>query len=152
MAKNNTHFKAAVGLLFLIDFSVTIAILFTDSNLQTDFGLVPKYFIHWYGLLATAIVDLTGAAVIFTKPSRRVFSIGLAGSSLLALFLVIDVLTYQMVGFSSITSFASYLFGVTKYPGSLGYIPGLYDALLFSYVITSLTSALAMRRFNSQIN
>ena len=152
MVNNNISIRAAVGLLFIFDFAVTIAILFTDHNLQTDFGSVPKYFIHWYGLLATSIIDLVGAVVVFSRPSKRVFSVGLAGSALLALFLVLDVVTYKMVGFSSITSFATYLFGVTKYPHSLSYIPGLYDVLLIFYVITVLVSALALRRFNPKTN
>lgn len=148
MATNKSSLRVTVGLLFIIDFLITIVILFTDNNLQTDFGSVPKYFIHWYGLLSTAIIDIIGAGIVFSRPGRGAYAAGFAGSALLALFLILDTLTYSMVGFSSITSFATYLFGFTKYHGSLSYIPGLYDILLIFYFITAIVSAYAMKSVN----
>ncbi len=146
MAGNNSH-RVIVGALFLIDFIITLLILFTDNNLQTDFGNASRYFLHWYGLLATAIIDLIGAFIVFSRPVRAVFLAGLFGSALLALFLVMDVLTYSMVGFTTAGGFATYLFGISKYPGSLSYIPGLYDALLASYIITAMLAALAVKNY-----
>lgn len=147
MASINSY-RFIVGFLFILDFLATILILFTDNNLQTDFGTTGKYFLHWYGLLITAVIDIIGAAIVLTKPARGVFTVGLVGSILLALFLILDVLTYSMVGFTSIGNFASYLFGVTKYPGSLNYIPGLYDALLILYILTAILSASAVRSYS----
>ena len=133
--KKRTWFRF-VGVIFLFVFIVTITILFTDKNLQTDFGTTKPYFIHWYGLLITGLISLIGGIIILTKPDRSMFKIGAVGSILLALFLVADIATYSEVGFSSPIKFATYLFGVSKYPGSLNYIPGLYDVLFALYIIT----------------
>lgn len=127
----------AVGILLLIDFAITMTILFTDKNLQTDFGIVKPYFIHWYGLLITGIVDIIGAGIIFARPTGRNLTIAAVGTALLAVFLVADIATYSLVGFSSASSFATYLFGFSKFKGSLSYIPGLYDILFAFYIITS---------------
>jgi hypothetical protein len=70
------------------------------------------------------------------RPNRKVLTTGAVGSLLLALFLVADIALYSEVGFSSPSQFAKYLFGVTKYPGSLSYIPGLYDLLFALYIVT----------------
>lgn len=145
MAANKNSHRVTVGTLFVIDLIITLVILFTDRNLQTDFGRVSKYFIHWYGLLVIAAIDVIGAGIVFSKASRGVFAIASVGSILIALFLVLDIFTYSMVGLTSISSFATYLFGVTKYPGSLNYIPGLYDALFIFYIITAIVAAYAMR-------
>ncbi len=127
----------AVGILLLADFAITMVILFTDKNLQTDFGIVKPYFIHWYGLLITGIVDIIGAGIIFARPTGRNSTIAAVGTALLAVFLVADIATYSLVGFTSASSFATYLFGFSKFKGSLPYIPGLYDILFAFYIITS---------------
>jgi hypothetical protein len=127
----------AVGGLLLVDFAVTMVILFTDKNLQTDFGIVKPYFIHWYGLLITGIVDVIGAGIIFARPTGQNSTIAAVGTALLAVFLIADIATYSMVGFSSASSFATYLFGFSKFKGSLSYIPGLYDVLFVFYIVTS---------------
>lgn len=145
MSANSKKIIFVVGILLLIDFIITMVILVTDHNLQTDFGTTKPYFIHWYGLLITGIIDLVGAAVIFAKPTPQNSTIAAVGSLLLAIFLVADVATYSLVGFSSASSFATYLFGFSKYPGSLPYIPGLYDVLFALYVITSAV-AFALRK------
>ncbi len=148
MAANNNSYRIIVGVLFALDFIVTLLVLFTDNNLQTDFGATNRYFLHWYGLLITAVIDIIGAAMVFVRPSKGVYTAGLVGSSLLALFLVLDLLTYSMVGFSSMGRFATYLFGVARYPGSLSYIPGLYDGLFILYIITAILSASAVRSYS----
>jgi len=145
MTANSKKIIFVVGILLLIDFLITMLILLTDHNLQTDFGITKPYFIHWYGLLITGIIDLVGAAIIFAKPTPQNTTIAAVGSLLLAIFLVADVATYSLVGFSSASSFATYLFGFSKYPGSLPYIPGLYDLLFVFYVITS-GAAFVLRR------
>ena len=137
MSTNSNRAIYIVGILLLVDFLITLAILFTDHNLQTDFGSVKPYFIHWYGLLVTGIIDVIGAAVILARPSRQTATVAAVGTMLLAVFLIADIATYHMVGFSSASSFATYLFGFSKYPSSLSYIPGLYDVLFVFYLITS---------------
>ncbi|MEM0155452.1 MAG: hypothetical protein QW597_02465 [Thermoplasmataceae archaeon] len=124
-----------LGILFLIAFIVAMVILFTDENLQTDFGSTGKYYIHWYGMLIMAIVSLVAAIILFVKSRRGLILAGSIGSIILALFMVADIALYSMVGFSSPGDFATYLFGVTKYPGVLSYIPGLYDLLFIVYII-----------------
>jgi len=133
------------GFLLLVDFIITIVILFTDKNLQTDFGSVSPYFIHWYGLLITGIIDIIGAAIIIAKPGRGFQKTGTIGSFLLAVFLVADLATYKMVGFSSVGQFATYLFGFSHYSGALSYIPGLYDVLFAFYLITGIAGAAILR-------
>jgi hypothetical protein len=125
-----------IGVVFLVDFLLTMAILFSDRNLQTDFGITKPYFIHWYGLLITGLIALIGGIIILKRPDHKIFTTGAVGSILLALFLVSDIALYHEVGFSTPFQFAKYLFGVTKYPGSLTYIPGLYDALFALYIVT----------------
>lgn len=136
MDNNSDNAKRPVGAIFLIDFIVTLVILFTDKNLQTDFGVTKPYFIHWYGLLITGVISLIGGIVIIARPARRTFTVGAAGSILLALFLLADIALYSEVGFKTPQQFATYLFGISKYPGSLNYIPGLYDVLFALYIIT----------------
>ena len=130
-----------IAVLLLIDLAITAVILYTDKNVQTDFGTVKPYFIHWYGLGVTALVDLIGAIVLLARPSRGTVTAAAVGSLLLALFLIGDIATYSQVGFSSPLDFARYLFGIVKYPGTGSYIPGLYDALFAFYVITSASAA-----------
>ena len=94
------------------------------------------YFIHWYGLLITGIVDIIGAGIILARPTGRNSTIAAVGTALLAVFLIADIATYSMVGFTSASSFATYLFGFSKFKGSLPYIPGLYDVLFAFYGFT----------------
>ncbi len=137
MSANINRTIIIVGILLLVDFLITLTILFTDHNLQTDFGSVKPYFIHWYGLLITGIIDVVGAAILLARPSRQTATVAAVGAMLLAVFLIADIATYHMVGFSSASSFATYLFGFSKYPSTLAYIPGLYDVLLIFYIVTS---------------
>jgi len=134
-----------IGFLLVVDFIITMVILFTDKNLQTDFGSVKPYFIHWYGMLVTGIIDIFGAVIIIAKPARVYQKVGTVGSALLAVFLVADLATYKMVGLSSVSQFATYLFGFSHYPGSKPYIPGLYDILFLFYIITAITGVFILR-------
>ena len=127
---------AYFSLLFLIQFVITMLILFTDQNLQTDFGTVPKYFIHWYGLLATGLVDFVAFIVLLAVRKRSMVGVGVGWAVFMAIFQIADIATYGMlnVGLSA-GSFAQYLFGVTKFAGALPYIPGMYDLLFAIYII-----------------
>lgn len=138
----------AQAIIIYAAFLITVVILFTDKNLQTDFGLVTSgYFYHWYGLFLTAIVDVAGASLLIVFRSRGLSVAGTAGTSILAAFLVLDVFTYSMVAGGSFTmsGFADYLFGFTNYAGALSYIPGLYDILIAVYVIASIVGVFAIR-------
>ena len=138
--KNRTtgsgRLPAYFSLLFLIQFVITIVILFTDQNLQTDFGILPKYFIHWYGLLATGLVDIIAFIVLLTVRKRSMVGVGVGWGVFMAIFQIADIATYGMlnVGLSA-GSFAQYLFGVTKFNDALPYIPGMYDLLFAIYII-----------------
>ena len=129
------------GLPFLLAFALSVVMLVTDKNLQTDFGSVPAYYAHWYVVLATAVLDLVGAALLLAVRGRTVFKVGVIGSGLLALLFVADIFTYSQVGFSSASAFANYLFGVTYFGGDVRY---LYDVLLAVYVATFLWGAVAL--------
>lgn len=145
MAEVSSSKGRIVGFLLLVDFIITIVILFTDKNLQTDFGFVKPYFVHWYGMLVTAVIDIIGAVIVIAKPARIYQKAGTVGSALLAVFLVADLATYKMVGLTSVSQFATYLFGFSHYPGSLPYIPGLYDVLFVFYIITAVTGMITLR-------
>lgn len=136
------------GLIY-VAFAITMVILFTDKNLQTNFGLVSSgYFLHWYGLLVTAIVDVVGASILIVKRTGFLSKVGVVGSGLLALFLVLDILTYNMVGggyFTSPSQFATYLFGFSKYQGTLNYIPGLFTGLFIVYLIAVVVGVVTIR-------
>ncbi|MGD0249373.1 MAG: hypothetical protein ABSB97_00545 [Thermoplasmata archaeon] len=136
---------AYYGLAFLLAFALSVVMLVTDKNLQTNFGTVSNYYAHWYVVLGTAIVDLVGAALLLALRSRTVYKVGVVGSGLLAVLLVGDIATYSQVGFSSASSFANYLFGVTYYGGNIRY---LYDVLLAVYIATFLwgVASLALTR------
>lgn len=108
--------------------------LATDNNLRTDFGTVTSgYYLHWYVVLITGLADLAGAALLATLATRKAILGGVVGSGLLALVFVGDILTYSQVGFSSPSSFADYLFGITYYGGNIRY---LYDLLVAVYLAT----------------
>lgn len=143
--KESGHNFRALGLIFILAFLVALTILFTDKNLQTDFGIQHPYFIHWYGMLTIAIVSLIAGAVLLVQGRRSLGLAGTIGSSLLALFLIADLATYSQVGFKSVSQFATYLFGVMKYPGSLSYIPGLYDLLFALFVIGAIVGVISLR-------
>lgn len=151
MKSGNGALIAQASLIYLA-FIVTLVILFTDRNLQTNFGLVSSgYFLHWYGLLVTAIIDVAGASILIAKRTRKLSMTGAIGTILLALFLISDMFTYSMVGggyFTSFTQFGSYLFGLSKLSGSLSYIPGLYDALFAVYIVASIVGLVSVRKFN----
>ncbi|MHB1709203.1 MAG: hypothetical protein ACYCT2_07000 [Thermoplasmataceae archaeon] len=138
--KNNAtgsgRLPAYFSLLFLVQFVITLVILFTDQNLQTDFGTVPKYFIHWYGLLATGLVDIIAFIVLFVARKRSLVGVGVGWGVFMAIFQIADIATYSTlnVGLSA-GSFAQYLFGVTKFSGALPYIPGMYDLLFVLYIV-----------------
>ncbi|GGM72536.1 hypothetical protein GCM10007108_08340 [Thermogymnomonas acidicola] len=134
-----------VSIVYLVAFIVTLVILFTDHNLQTDFGTVKPYFIHWYGLLITGIVSLIGFGILLAMGSKVWRAVSVAWSLFMVLFMIADIATYSMVGFSSPLQFARYLFGVTKYPGTLSYIPGLYDLLFAIYVVSLGLAVVAYR-------
>ena len=121
-------FPIVYSLLFLVAFGLSVLMLITDKNLQTDFGSISSgYYIHWYGVLAMAIADLAGAGVLLAFRSRIAVKLGVVGSGLLTVALLGVIATYHQVGFASAMDFANYLFGVTYYGGDIRY---LYDALL----------------------
>jgi hypothetical protein len=148
----------AFGLLLLLDAVVAIVMLATDKNLQTNFGAQSPYFVHWYGVLAMALVDLLLAVALLACASvpmlkrippsgRRGVVIGALAWTVIGILASVGIVSsYMEVGFSSMNQFAQYLFGVTPYPGALSYIPGLYDLLLVLYVVTAIVGALALRR------
>ena len=72
---------------------------------------------------------------LYIEPSQH--HAAWSGAKAGAVFLIADIATYSMVGFTSASSFATYLFGFSKFKGSLPYIPGLYDVLFAFYIITS---------------
>jgi hypothetical protein len=136
MARNLSD-PAVYSLPFLVAFLVSVVMLMTDTNLRTNFGSMSSgYYAHWYAVLVMAIVDLVGAALLIVVRSRTIVKLGVVGSGLISLALVADVFTYSQVGFSSASSFANYLFGVTYYGGDIRY---LYDLLLAVYIVTFLT-------------
>ena len=122
------------GLAFFVAFAISVVMLATDKNLQTDFGTISGgYYAHWYGVLAMAAADLVAALVLLVRPARIWLKWGVVGSGLFAVALVGVIFTYAQVGFASPSDFANYLFGVTYYGGDIRY---LYDALLATYLGT----------------
>jgi hypothetical protein len=120
------------SLAFFLAFVLSVVMLFTDKNLQTNFGSVTTgYYIHWYAVLVTAVIDLLGGVLLLLIRSRTVVKVGVLGSGLLAAFFVGVISAYSQVGFASASQYADYLFGVTYYGGDVRY---LYDALLATYV------------------
>lgn len=127
-------FPIVYSVPFLIAAGLSVLMLVTDKNLQTDFGTVSSgYFVHWYIILATAIADVVGAALLLAVRSRRAVLVGAIGSGALIAVLVGAIFTYAQVGFASAGDMANYLFGVTYYGGDIRY---LYDALLATYIAT----------------
>jgi hypothetical protein len=144
-----------VGLLF-IDFLLLATMLVTDKNLQTDFGTVPPYFVHWYGVLALAVVTLFFAVLIIVTGGRsslngnrsKMARLALAGGAAwcwLSIVAMVGVLaTWKQVGATSANQFAQYLFGVTPYPGVQAYIPWLYDLLLALFIVSGIVGVTAV--------
>jgi hypothetical protein len=149
---------AVFGLLLVVDAVLAAVMLITDKNLQTNFGAQSPYYLHWYGVLAMAVLDLVlGLAVLASSSEstmrtrshsmrRRVVVGGLAWSVLVLIATLGIVATYGQVGFASADQFAHYLFGVTPYSGALSYIPWLYDLTVAMYGLTAVAGALAVRR------
>jgi hypothetical protein len=140
--KNGTRFKKPISAIYSICFAVTIYILITDKNLQTNFGSVKPYFIHWYGLLITGIVDVAGALMFLLRSKPPIF-ITRIWFIFMPIFMVADTLTYAEVYFKSPEQFAQYLFGLNRYPGALPYTPGAFDVLFGCYIIGILISFMA---------
>lgn len=148
------------AMLFL-DFIIAVVMLYTDQNLQTDFGIVKPYYIHWWGVLAIALMDLLLATGVGTSislarknPSRvwRVLSkLAFTWAILVLVVMVGAVATYQQVGFSSETEWAKYLFLPSFYPGALPYIPWLYDAMLILTLVTIVSGWLAIRSYRPSL-
>ncbi|MGA8302942.1 MAG: hypothetical protein WA691_03485 [Thermoplasmata archaeon] len=149
---------AAFGVLLLVDFVLSAVMLVTDKNLQTDFGFHSAYYLHWYGVLAMAIVDLVVALALLVSSSpsvaqqmsssvRRIGVIAALVWTIVAIVVSVGIVTtWSQVGFANMSQFEQYLFGVTPYPGALYYIPWLYDLLLAAYIVTAVVGALAIRR------
>ena len=123
---------AFYSLPFFLAFALSIVMVTTDTNLQTNFGTVTSgYYFHWYVVLGTAVADIVGAVLLLLVRSRTAFTVGVIGSGLLVAIFLGDVLAYSQVGFSSASAFANYLFGITYYGGDVRY---LYDLLLAVYI------------------
>ncbi|MEM0158512.1 MAG: hypothetical protein QXV22_05240 [Thermoplasmataceae archaeon] len=128
----------SLGVLFVLDFLVSLIILLTDRNLRTDFGTITHgYFLHWYGMLAISIISIIGGIISFSNGSKKVATAGAIGSLLILLFLFADVLTAPTLGLTY-SYFASYLFGFPPFFSASGYIPGLYDILVVLYLLTTI--------------
>ncbi len=140
----------AQGIVFILAFLTATGILFTDKNLQTDFGSHPPYFIHWYGMLVISLVSTIAGIVLLVSRKRGLGIAGTLVSTVLVLFLIGDIATYSQVGFNSASQFATYLFGVTKYPSSHPYIPGLYDLLLILFVVATILGMIQLRMGNTE--
>jgi hypothetical protein len=143
-----------VGLLF-VDFLLLLAMLITDKNLQTDFGAVAPYYLHWYGVLALAVVTLLFAVLTVVTAGRSTLKgnrpqmarMALTAGAVWCWFTVVVmvgiVASYKQVGFSTANQFAQYLFGVSAYPGALSYIPWLYDLLLALFILSGILGIVA---------
>jgi hypothetical protein len=146
----------AFGSLLLLDFALTVVMLITDKNLQTDFGGSSPYYLHWYGALAMGVLDLAAGIVVLAlammasaarRPSslQRVLMTGALAWTILAILAMVGIVeTYKQVGFQNANQFAQYLFGVTAYPGVLSYVPWLYDLLLVIYIVTAIVGVIAV--------
>ncbi len=138
----NRRLATAYSLPFLVAAGLSLLMLATDKNLQTDFGTVTSgYFVHWYAVLAMAIADIAGAGILLAFRSRLAVKVGVLGSALFAVALVAAVFTYHQVGFTSMQQFADYLFGLTYFGGDVRY---LYDVLLATYIATSVLGAVGL--------
>ncbi len=131
------------SVLFFLGFALGVVMLLTDKNLQTNFGTVNQgYYFHWYVVLVATLAEAAGALLLLVHPTRRALLGGIVGSGLLALIFVGDIATYSIVGFSSASSFADYLFGIDYYGGNIRY---LYDLLLGVYLASFVVGLVAYR-------
>jgi hypothetical protein len=137
--------KVVLSFIFYVCFALTVVILVTDQNLQTNFGAVKPYFIHWYGLLITGLVDLIGGVLFLVRRNPPLFVANI-WFVFMPIFMVADTLTYAEVFFNSPAQFAVYLFGFKKFPGTLAYIPGLFDVLFALYILGFLACVLVRRK------
>jgi hypothetical protein len=129
---NPIFFSAA----FVLAFALSVVMLITDTNLQTDFGTMSSgYYAHWYVILGTAVADLIGVALLLLLRSRTAVKLCTLGSGLLVAVFLGAIFTYSQVGFASASDFANYLFGITASSGDIRY---LYDTLLAVYIATFL--------------
>ena len=143
-ASRSRTMYALYGIPFLLAFVLSIVMVTTDKNLQTDFGTLSSgYYFHWYVVLATAVIEVLGAVLLFVVRSRLALKAGIVGSGLLAIIFLGDVFTYTQVGFSSASDFANYLFGVTYSGGDIRY---LYDVLVAVYIATFLWGIVTLMR------
>ncbi|MFZ0829837.1 MAG: hypothetical protein WCB18_10105 [Thermoplasmata archaeon] len=144
------------GGLLILDFILVIVMLATDKNLQTDFGGSAPYYIHWYAGLCIGVVTLLVALFILATSGRTTSDgkptsmgrLGVLGGTVWAWLVVIGlfgvVATYSQVGFQSASQFAHYLFGVSAYPGSLSYVPWLYDAVIGMFIVSAIVGVVAV--------
>jgi hypothetical protein len=134
---------AVYSLAFFVAFLLSVVMLLTDQNLQTDFGTITNgYYIHWYAVLVTAVIDLIGGLLLLWVRSPTMVKLGVLGSGLLSVFLVGVIAAYSQVGFASASQYADYLFGVTYYGKDIRY---LYDVLLATYIATFLIGLVVLR-------
>jgi len=141
-------FPIVYSLPFFLAFGLSVLMLATDKNLQTNFGAMSSgYFVHWDVVAATAAADLVGAFLLLLLRSRTSVKLGTIGAGLLVVMFLGVVFTYQQVGFASAWDFAQYLFGITYYGGDIRY---LYDALLATYIGTFLLGAVALAATRSE--
>ena len=133
-ARMKNLFPPIYSLAFLVAAGLSVLMLMTDKNLQTDFGTMSSgYYAHWYAVLAMTVADVVAAALLLLLRSRVSVKLVTAGSGLLTVALLGVILTYQQVGFASAMAFANYLFGVTYFGGDIRY---LYDVLLATDIVT----------------
>jgi len=144
------------GSLLILDFILVIVMLATDKNLQTDFGSSSAYYIHWYAGLGIGVITLLAALFILATAGRTTADgkptgmsrLGVLGGTAWAWLVVVGlfgvVATYSQVGFASASQFARYLFGVSAYPGSLSYIPWLYDVVIAVYILSAIVGVVAL--------
>ncbi|HYA70295.1 MAG TPA: hypothetical protein VEH28_02870 [Thermoplasmata archaeon] len=141
-ARRKNLFPVIYGLPFLAAAGLSILMLITDKNLQTDFGTMSSgYYAHWYAVLAMGVADIVAAALLFVFRSRTTVKLGVVGSGLLTVALLGAIATYQQVGFPSAMDFANYLFGVTYFGGDIRY---LYDVLLATDIATFVGGAVGL--------
>lgn len=136
--------QMALAIVLGLAFVLTLLLLVSDKNLQTDFGTVKPYYLHWYVMLFSAIADAAGVILLAGLRLRTLRVLGALWCAVMVVLMVADIATYKLVGFSTPSQFAQYLFGLSFYRGALPYIPGLYDAL-FAVYVAGLIIALAKR-------
>jgi hypothetical protein len=135
-------FPVVYSLPFFVAAGLSVLMLATDKNLQTDFGTMASgYYAHWYAVLAMAVAALIAATLLLVVRSRFAVKLGVVGSGLLTVALLGAILTYQQVGFASAMDFANYLFGVTYFGGDIRY---LYDVLLATDIATCIGGAVGL--------